>query len=139
MAGAERRCQRRHHAQHRGDRRDPDLAGQLVLQPVDFLPHGAGVADDAPRPVERALAFRRKALKPRAALHQHDAKHFLKLLEAGRHRRLGNAAGFGGAPEVPLFCQRQQKFKLVDQGESLMRSAGPSCQANYHAAPETGT
>src|SRR5207249_12309611 len=63
-------------------------------------------------PVERALAFRRKALKPRAALHQHDAKHFLKLLEAGRHGRLGNAAGFGGAPEVPLFCQRQQKFKL---------------------------
>jgi hypothetical protein len=40
---------------------------------------------------------------------------------------------------VSLFCQRQQKFKLVDQGESLMRSVRPSCQANYHAAPETGT
>ena len=119
IARAKRRRQRRHHAEHGRDRRDPDLAGELVLEAVDLLPHRAGVADDAPRPVERALAFRRKALKARAALHQHDAEDFLELLEAGRHRRLGDAAGFRGPSEMPLLCERQQKFKLVDQRRSL--------------------
>jgi predicted molibdopterin-dependent oxidoreductase YjgC len=42
LTGAERRRQLRHLAQHRGDCREPDLVGQLVLEPVDFLPHGAG-------------------------------------------------------------------------------------------------
>src|SRR4029077_73285 len=84
-------------------------------QRVDFLMHRAGVADDAPRPVERAFAFGRKTLKPRPALHQHDAEHFLELLEAGRHRRLSDAAGFPSAPEVTLLGQCKQKFKLVDQ------------------------
>src|SRR5436309_770642 len=68
--------------------------------------------------VERACALRRKALNAGTALHQHDAEDFLELLEAGRHGRLGNAAGLGGPAEMPLFCERQQKFKLVDQGEA---------------------
>jgi hypothetical protein len=97
------------------DRRDLDLARELVLEPVDLLPHRARVTDDAPCPVERPLAFGRKALEPRAALHQHDAQEFLELFEAGRHRRLGDAAGFRRPPEMPLLGERQQKFKLVDQ------------------------
>ena len=91
----------------------------LSLSAVDLLPHRAGIADDAPRPVERALALGRKALEARAALHQHHAEDFLELLEAGRHRRLGDAAGLGGAPEMTLLGQRQQKFKLVDQERNL--------------------
>ena len=118
MARAERRRQRRHHAEHGRDRGDPDLAGELVLEAVDLLPHRAGVADDPPRPVERAFALGRKALKAGAALHQHDAEDFLELLEAGRHGRLGDAAGFRRPSEMPLLCERQQKFKLVDQEES---------------------
>src|SRR5204863_2566715 len=68
----------------------------------------------------RALALWRKALEARAALHQHDAQNFLKLLEAGRHRRLGDAAGLGRPAEMALLGQRQQKFELVDQESSLV-------------------
>jgi len=81
--------------------------GQLVLEPVDLLPHRAGVADDPPRPVERALALGRKTLKARAALHQHDAEDFLELLEARRHRRLRDAARLRRPSEMPLLGQRQ--------------------------------
>ena len=115
IARAERRRQRRHHAERRRNSGNPDLAGELVLEAVDLLLHRAGVADDPPRPVEGAFAFRRKALEAGAALHQHDAEDFLELFEAGRHGRLGDAAGFGGPSEMPLLRQRQQKFKLVDQ------------------------
>ena len=115
VARAERRRQLCHHAEHGGDRGEPDLAGELVLEAVDLLPHRAGVADDPPRPVERAFALRRKALEPRTALHQHDAENFLELLEAGRHGRLGDAAGLRSPSEMPLLCERQQQFKLVDQ------------------------
>ena len=135
MFGAERRRQRRHHAEHGRDRRDPDLAGQLVLEPVDLLPHRAGIADDPPRPVERAFAFRRKALEARAALHQHDAEDFLELLEAGRHRRLGDAAGLGGPAEMPFLGQRQQKFELVDQEmapKKLIVKPVAGCHHDYH-------
>ena len=124
IARAERRRQLRHHAEHGRDRRDPDLAGELVLEAVDLLPHRAGVADDPPRPVERAFALRRKALKARAALHQHDAENFLELLEAGRHGRLGDAAGLRGPSEMPLLCERQQKFKLIDQGDGPRKCGG---------------
>ena len=92
-----------------------DFAGKTVLEGVDLLAHRAGIADDAPRPVQRPLPLGRKALEPRAALHQHDAEDFLKLLQAGRHRRLGDATGLGGASEVTFLGQRQQQFKLVDQ------------------------
>jgi len=70
-------------------------------------------------PVQRALAFGRKALKPRAALHQHDTEHFLELLEAGRHRRLGDAAGLRRTSEMTFLCQGEQQFKLVDHAEDL--------------------
>jgi hypothetical protein len=121
MPRAERRRQRRHHAERRRDSGDPDLARKLVLEAVDLLPHRAGVADDPPCPVERAFAFGRKSLEAGAALHQHHAEDLLELLETGRHRRLGNAAGLGGPPEMPLLRERQQKFELFNQRGSLRK------------------
>ena len=79
------------------------------------MAHRAGVADDAPRPVERPLALGREALEAGATLHQHHAEKFFQLFEARRHRRLGDAARLGRPPEMPLLGERQQKFKLVDQ------------------------
>jgi hypothetical protein len=91
------------------------ISPDSFLQGVDLLPHRPHVADDPPRPVQRALALRGESLKPRTALHQHHAENFLELLDAGRHRRLGHAAGFGGAAEMAFLGQRQQQFELVDQ------------------------
>jgi hypothetical protein len=51
-----------------------------VTQRVDFLAHGAGVADDAPRPVEHALTLRGEALKARAAVDQQHAHLFFEVL-----------------------------------------------------------
>src|ERR1700733_13246900 len=115
MTGPKRRGERCDHAKRGRYSRDGDLSGETVLEGIDLLAHRAGVADNAPRPVERALPLRRKALAPRSALHQPDAEDFLELLEAGRHRRLGDAAGLGGAPEMTFLCQREQQFKLIDQ------------------------
>src|SRR5258708_5497552 len=66
-----------------------------------------------------------------------DAEDFFQLLETGRHRRLGDAAGFGCPPKMPLFCERQQKFKLVDQ-EMAPRSRLYGCH-EYHGRSRTNT
>ncbi len=125
MARAERRGEARHHRQRGRDRGDAQPAGEAVAQRVDLLPHGAGVADDAARPVEHALALRGEAAEARAAVDQQHADRLLELLDAGRQRRLGHAAGFGGAAEMPLARQRQEKFELVDQCDDpyLVRTA----------------
>src|SRR6185437_6245993 len=115
MAGAKRCRERGDHAEHGRDCRDPDLARKLVLQRIDFLAHRPGIADDAPRPIQRTLAFGGKALKTRTALYQHYAENFLQLLETGRHRRLRDTAGLRRASKMTLLGQRQQKFKLVYQ------------------------
>src|SRR4051812_33361377 len=115
MLGTERRRQRSHHAEYGWDCRDPDLAGQLVLQPVDLVAHGAGVTDNAPGPVERPFAFGGETLEARATLDQHHAQNFLELLEPGRHGRLRHAAGLRRASEMSLLRECQQKFKLVEQ------------------------
>jgi hypothetical protein len=125
MPGAERRRQRRHHAEHGRNRRNPDLAGELVLEAVDLLAHGAGIGDDAPRPVQCPFAFRREPLGARTALDQHYAEHLLKLFQPGRHGWLGDAARLRRPSEVPLVGERQEEFKLVDQprgsfGSSLL-------------------
>jgi len=73
------------------------------------------------RLAQHALALGRKTLKPRTALHQHHAEHFLELLDAGRHGRLGHATGFRSPSEMPLLGQRQQKFKLVEHEPLLAR------------------
>ena len=127
MTRAKRRRQRRHHAELGRDRRDLDFAGQLVLEAVDLVAHRAGVADDAPRPVERPLALGREALEARATLHQHHAEKFFELFEARRHRRLGDAASLGRPPEMPLLGERQQKFKLVDQEQTPFENSLTRC------------
>src|SRR5262249_29488929 len=88
------------------------------------LPHRALVADNAARPVEHALAFGREAAKARAAIDQQHAHLFLEVLDAGRKRWLGNPARIGGAPEMPLAGQCQEKLELVDQCVSSRAGLG---------------
>ena len=113
------RRQRLDHGQRHRDRGDAQPAGQPVLERVDLLAHGAAVADDAARPVEHALAFRREILEPRAAIDQQHAETILELLDAGRQRRLGDAAGLGRPAEMLFARQRQQEFELIDHSLSL--------------------
>ncbi len=114
MTGAERCGQRGHHRERGGDRGDAQLSGQPVLERLDLLAHGAGVADDPAGPVERALALGCEADEARAALHEQHAERLLELLDAGRERRLRDPAGVGGVTEMPLARQRHQVFQLVE-------------------------
>ena len=105
----------RHHRERGRDRGHPQLSRQSVPQRIDFLAHGAAVADDAARPVEHALAFGREALEARTAIHQQHAHLLFELLDARRQGRLRYATGFGGPAEMLLARQRQdEKIKLVD-------------------------
>ena len=56
----------------------------------------------------------REILEPRAAIDQEHAETLLELLDAGRQRRLGHAAGFGGPAEMLFARQREQEFELID-------------------------
>ena len=120
MARAIGRGELRDHRQRGRDRGDAQLPGEAVAQRVDLLAHGARVADDAARPVERALALGGETDEARAALHQQDAEHFLELLDAGRQRRLGHAAGLGGAAEMLFARERDQIFELVEHGSGVL-------------------
>src|SRR5581483_8866035 len=82
----------------------------------DLLAHGARVADDAPRPIEHALAFRREALEARAALHEEYAELILELFDAGREGRLAHAAGFRRVAEMPLARECDDEFELFQHG-----------------------
>ena len=90
--------------------------GEAVAQRIDFVAHVAGVADNAARPFQHALALRRETLEARAAPHQQHAHLLLDLLHPGRQSRLGHAAGLGSAAEVFFTGQSQQEFELVDHG-----------------------
>ena len=63
-----------------------------------------------------------EALEARAAVHQQHAHLLFELLHAGRQRRLGDAAGLGGAAEMLLAGQRQDEIELVDHAISLLIS-----------------
>ena len=91
---------------------------------MDLLAHGAGVADDAARPIEHALAFRREALEAGAAVDQQHAESVFELLHAGRQGRLGDAASFGRPAEMLFARQCQEEFELVDQS----RTKSGDCQ-----------
>ena len=91
-------------------------------QRIDLLAHVAGVADNAPRPFQDAVAFGRETLETRAAPDQQNAHLLLDLLHPGRQGRLGDAAGLGGAAEMRLAGQRQQEFEFVDHGDNLIYS-----------------
>src|SRR5262245_45079776 len=134
MPRAERRRDHGHHGERRGDCRDADMAGKAFPQRVDLLAHGAGVADDAPRPVEHALAFRREALEARTPLHEQHTERILELLDAGRERRLTDAAGFGGVAEMPLARQRNDEFELLNHVAMPHTARIISCPVNADRA-----
>src|SRR5262249_49412766 len=104
------------------DRGDAELAGQPVLERLDLLAHGARIADDPARPVERALALRRETDEARSALHQQNAERLLELLDASRQCRLRHPADLGGAAEMALARQRHQIFELVQHRRIRLKS-----------------
>ena len=87
-----------------------------VPERVHLLAHGAGVADDAARPFEHALAFGGKALETGAAVDQQHAEGLLELLHPGRQGRLGHPAGFGRPAEMLLAGQGEEEFQFFEQG-----------------------
>src|ERR1700690_1052816 len=123
MAGVIECRQRLDHGMRHRDRGDAQPAGEAVLERVNLLAHGAAVADDAARPVEHPLALRREILEPRAAIDQKHAETMLELLDAGRQRRLGDAAGLGRPAEMLFARQRQQEFELIDHSLSPPKDA----------------
>ena len=80
MQGCGQRGHDRQRGRHRGD---AQMAGETAFQGADFVAHGTGVADDAPRPIEHAQALGREADEAGAALHQQDADAFLQLFQPG--------------------------------------------------------
>ena len=112
-----KRCgQPRHHGERGRDRGDAETAGRPVSRCAHLLLHRAGIADDPPGPYQHLLALRGEALEARAALDQHHAELFLKLLDRGRQRRLGDAEFLGGAAEMLRLGERNEEFELVDHG-----------------------
>ncbi len=63
-------------------------------------------------PFENALALRRQADIALAALDDGNAELLLELADAARQRRLGDAAGLGGAGEMLLAGQRREILQL---------------------------
>jgi len=86
-----------------------------VLESKHFLTHGAGVANDASRPVQHALAFRGEALKTGTAVDQQHAEAFFQLLHASRQGRLGDPACLCRPPKMLLAGQGKEKFELFKQ------------------------
>ena len=119
MLVAKRRGQPRHHGERGRDRRDADAAGKAVARRAHLLAHGARVADDAPRPSEHLLAFRRQPLEARAALTSMTPSVSSSCLIAGRQRRLRHAAFLGRPAEMLLLGERDEEFELVDHGPTL--------------------
>ena len=124
MAHAERR-EVRHHRQRGGNGGDAQPSGEAVAQRVELLAHGAGVADDAPRPVEHPLTLRGEAAEPRSPVDQQHPHRALELLDPGGQRGLGDPAGVGGTAEMPLAGQREKKFQLVDQCDNPYLGVAP--------------
>ena len=116
MLGAVGRGEHGGHGERGRDGGDPDMADQAALEGVDILAHGAGVADDAPRPFEHALSLGSEPAKARPALHQHHPERVLQRFDAGGQSRLAHPADLGGAAKVLLAGERDDEFKLVDHG-----------------------
>jgi signal peptide peptidase SppA len=85
--------------------------------------HGAHVANDAPRPIQNALPFRRQTLKPTAAKHQPHAKLILQLTDGAAQGWLGNTAHLSRPAKVPLCRQSYEHFQLVDHAITNPQSA----------------
>ncbi|EGE56132.1 hypothetical protein RHECNPAF_7500102 [Rhizobium etli CNPAF512] len=118
----------RKHGEGRRNGGETNVAGKTAPRRAHFLSHGAGIADDAPRPLEHALPLRRQPLKPRPALHEHDAELILQLADGGRERRLRNPAFLRSAAEMLFIGKGDEEFQLVDHPVSRpgMISSGSS-------------
>jgi hypothetical protein len=81
------------------------------------------IADDAARPLERALAFGGQPDESGATLHQPDVEHFLELFQPQRQRGLRDRTGLCGTAEVSLPGNGEQVFKLFDHARSSIVSA----------------
>ena len=115
VASAEGRRQSFHHGQGSWNCCQPEFSGEAVLERVHLLTHGARIADDAPRPVEHALAFSGESLETGTAVDQQHAEAFFELLYPRRQRRLGDPAGFRRPPEVLFTGQCEEKFQFFQQ------------------------
>src|ERR1700732_3002799 len=104
------------------------MPGERGLGRMNVLTHGARVADDAPRPFEHALAFRRQSVKARAAIDEQHPQCVFELFDARRQGGLGHPAAFRGAAKIAFPRQRYQEFELVDHG------AGPDCESSMPPA-----
>ena len=72
------------HRQRGRDRGDAQPSDKAVLEGMDLLAHGAGVADDAACPVQHPFALGREVLETRATIDQKDAERVLELFDARR-------------------------------------------------------
>ena len=75
-------------------------AQQMAMPVIGFM--SARSPAESAHLVEAFPTLGREALEARAAVDQHHAHLLLKLLDARRQRRLCDAAGFGGPPEMPF-------------------------------------
>jgi hypothetical protein len=125
MALAVGRGERFDHRQRCRNGRNAQPAGETVLERVHLLPHRPAIANDAPRPIEDPLAFRRKVLKSRAAIDQKDTERIFQLFDASRQSGLRDAASFGGAGEILFARQGKEKFKLIDQDRAPTQGVSP--------------
>src|SRR3984893_10179934 len=103
------------------------MPGERGLGRMNVLAHGARVADDAPRPFEHALAFRRQPVKARAAIDEQHPQCVFELFDARRQGGLGHPAAFRGAARIAFPRQRYQEFELVDH------VAAPNCESSTPA------
>src|SRR4029077_4686459 len=115
IASTKRSGKRLNHRQSGRDCRQTQLAGETVLEGKHFLAHGAGVTNDASRPLQYALAFRGEALKTGTAVDQQYAEAFFQLLHTSRQGRLGDPACLCRPPKMLLAGQGKEKFQFFKQ------------------------
>ena len=104
----------RHERQRGRDRADAQRAAQPRAQFRQAVLQRLRIGQDAPGVRQHEFAFGRQPDETPTALDDHDSEFGFELRDRGRQRRLGNAAGVGGAPEVPLARQRIQIDELPD-------------------------
>ena len=96
------------HAQFAGQ--GEALGARHVGEFLGLAQHTAGLFGDA-------HAERSKADDAARALDEGDADQRLELAQAGRERRLGDEAAFGGLAEVAIVAQRDEILELLDGGK----------------------
>jgi len=115
MPCAKRRGQSFDHRQSGRDCGQTYFSGETMLESVHLLAHGAGVANDASRPIQNAFAFRSETLEAGAAVDQQHTEAVFQLFHTGRQRGLGDPTGLGGSAKMLFPGQSEQKFQFFEQ------------------------